>query len=145
MFKSTWRWLMIALGGLALALGVIGIFLPLLPTTPFVLLAAFFFARGSTRMHRWLADNPRFGRYLRDWEAEQVIPMVGKVASTVTMVPSVSWVILTRDIPWPLELLMAVTVAAVLWYIWTRPSRASAGVFPKGLPAAADDAATPGS
>lgn len=127
MFKTTWRWLMIALGVLALGLGFIGVFLPLLPTTPFVLLAAFFFARGSARMHRWLADSPRFGHYLRDWEAEQVIPPVGKLASTVTMVPSVGWVIWSRPIHWPLELLMALTVAAVLWYIWSRPSCRSEG------------------
>lgn len=129
MLQQTWRWLLIACGFLALALGIVGIFLPLLPTTPFVLLAAFFFSRGSERLHGWLIDHPRFGRYVRDWEAEQVIPPVGKYASSLMMVPSVSWVIVTREIPWVLELSMALTVAAVLWFIWTRPShrRASFG------------------
>ena len=84
---------MIACGSLALGLGTLGIFLPLLPTTPFVLLAAFFFSRGSERLHGWLVDHPKFGRYVRNWETEQVIPPAGKYASTLMMVPSVSWVI----------------------------------------------------
>jgi uncharacterized membrane protein YbaN (DUF454 family) len=122
MLKQTWRWLMIVLGWLALVLGLIGIFVPLLPTTPFVLLAAFFFSKGSERLHHWLRDHPRFGGYVRDWEAEQVIPRVGKYASTLLMVPSVGWVLLTRDLHLALSGGMAATVLAVLWFIWSRPS-----------------------
>jgi uncharacterized membrane protein YbaN (DUF454 family) len=125
MLKKTWCGVMIALGWLALALGFVGVFLPLLPTTPFVLLAAFFFSRGSERLHRWLRDHPRFGSYVRDWEAEQVIPPVGKYAGTLMMLPSVGYALATRDIPAALEVLMVVTLAAVLWFIWSRPSRRS--------------------
>ena len=114
---------MFALGALSLGLGIIGIFLPLLPTTPFVLLAAYFFSRSSKRLHRWLVEHPRFGHYIRDWEAEQVIPPVGKYASSLMMVPSVGYVIAVRELPLMLEAIMAATVAAVLWYIWSRPSR----------------------
>lgn len=116
---------MIAFGLLALALGFVGIFLPLLPTTPFVLVAAFFFARGSDRLHRWLVEHPRFGHYIKDWEAEQVVPTIGKYASTVTMVPLVGWALLTRDIPLIFALMMVATVAGTLWFVWTRPSRRS--------------------
>ena len=125
MLKKTWCGLMIALGWLALALGFVGVFLPLLPTTPFVLLAAFFFSRGSKRLHRWLRDHHRFGSYVRDWEAEQVIPPFGKYAGTLMMLPSVGYALVTRDIPAALEVLMVVTLAAVLWFIWSRPSRRS--------------------
>ena len=121
------RWLFVVLGWLALAFGVVGIFVPLL-TTPFVLLAAFCFSRGSKRLHQWLVTHPNIGSYVRDWEAEQVIPPIGKWASTLTMVPMVSWVIAVREIPLPLEVMMAATSAAVLWFIWTRPSRRSTGV-----------------
>lgn len=141
MLKTTWRWLMVSLGGLSLAVGMVGVFLPLLPTTPFVLLAAFFFARGSTRMHRWLAEHPRFGRYLVDWQREQVIPPFGKYASTLTMVPSVAWVTLTREIPWPLEVMMAATAATVLWFIWSRPSHPSVDRTLAPAPAADDGTA----
>lgn len=123
MLKESWRWLMIALGWIALAVGVIGIFVPLLPTTPFVLLAAFLFSKGSERLHLWLRDHPRLGRYVRDWETEQVIPPIGKYASTLMMVPSVGWVLVTRDLPLGLSGGMAATVIAVLWFIWSRPSR----------------------
>ncbi|MGE5153139.1 MAG: YbaN family protein [Bdellovibrio bacteriovorus] len=122
---------MIVLGWLALALGLIGIFVPLLPTTPFVLLAAFLFSKGSERLHRWLLEHKRFGRYVRDWEREQVIPPVGKYASTLFMVPSVGFVVLTRDLPIALSLGMVATVVAVLGFIWSRPSR-PAGDGPGG-------------
>lgn len=127
MLGHTWRWLMIALGWLALALGLIGIFVPLLPTTPFVLLAAFFFSKGSERLHRWLLQHRRFGRYVRDWESEQVIPPVGKYASTLFMVPSVGFVVLTRDLPAALSFGMLAAVVAVLGFIWSRPSRPTQG------------------
>lgn len=126
MLRLATNWLFILLGWLALGCGTIGIFVPLLPTTPFVLLAAFFFSKGSKRLHLWLVNHPKVGSYVRDWEAEQVIPPVGKWASTLTMGPMVSWVIAVRDIPLPLEIMMAATSAAVLWFIWTRPSRRSA-------------------
>ncbi len=113
---------MIALGWLALVVGLVGIFVPLLPTTPFVLLAAFFFSKGSERLHHWLLLHPRFGRYVRDWEREQVIPPVGKYASSLLMVPSVGFVVLTRDLPIVLSAGMVATVIAVLWFIWSRPS-----------------------
>jgi uncharacterized membrane protein YbaN (DUF454 family) len=127
MLKRTWQGFMIVLGWLSISLGVLGIFLPLLPTTPFVLLAAFFFSRGSKRLHLWLVAHPRFGHYVRDWEAEQVIPPVGKYAATLMMVPSVGYAVATRDIPLALDLLMVFTVVLVLWFIWTRPARRSEG------------------
>ena len=122
MLQRSWRLLLIGCGMLALALGIVGIFLPLLPTTPFLLVAAFFFSKGSERLHRWLVQHPRFGRFLRDWEAEQVVPLAGKYAATLTMVPLVGW---TRELSWILALTMAMTVLGTLWFIWTRPPRRS--------------------
>ena len=122
MLRKTWRWLMIGAGAVAMGIGAVGIFLPLLPTAPFVLLAAFFFSRGSERLHGWLAGHQRFGGIVRDWEAEQVIPPIGKHAATFTMVPSVTWTIATREIPLALDVAMVAAVAWVLWFIWSRPS-----------------------
>ena len=122
MIRHSAKWLLVAFGWLSLGIGMLGVFLPLLPTTPFILLAAFFFSKGSERLHHWLVQHPKVGRYIRDWEAEQVVPPVGKYAATVTMIPLVSWAILTRDIPLVLELIMGVVMVGTLWFIWTRPS-----------------------
>ena len=62
------------LGWSSIALGVIGIFLPLLPTTPFILLAAWCFARSSDRFHHWLITHPRLGPIISTWQREQSIP-----------------------------------------------------------------------
>lgn len=73
--RPLWQRLLWVLAGvLALATGIVGIFLPLLPTTPLVLLAAFCFARGSTRCERWLLTHPRFGPMIRDWRIRRAIP-----------------------------------------------------------------------
>lgn len=79
------------IGCLAVVLGVLGIFLPLLPTTPFLLLASACFARGSTRMHNWLQTNRVFGKYLRDYENGKGIPLRGKIWILIFMWTSMSY------------------------------------------------------
>ncbi|VXC57300.1 YbaN family protein [Massilia sp. 9I] len=72
-------------GVLALLLGILGIFLPLLPTTPFLLLASWCFARGSDRLHRWLLGHRVFGEYLRNFEAGRGIPLKAKIVATAML------------------------------------------------------------
>lgn len=81
----------LAAGGLALVTGVVGIFLPLLPTTPFVLLAAFCFARGSPRWEAWLLGHPRFGPMVRDWRARRAIPLRAKQLAWTMMAVGSTW------------------------------------------------------
>lgn len=72
---SPWmRHLFIGLGLAALVLAVLGVFLPVLPTTPFVLLAAAFFARGSARLHHYLLHHKIFGPIIQDWEEHRSMP-----------------------------------------------------------------------
>ena len=79
------RLLFILLGGLFLGLGVIGILLPILPTTPFVLVAALCFAKGSKRCHQWLLKHRVFGKILRDWQHNRAVPLAGKILSLSMM------------------------------------------------------------
>jgi uncharacterized membrane protein YbaN (DUF454 family) len=72
------RYLLIAAGTLCVALGVLGAVLPLLPTTPFLLLAAACFARSSAPLHRWLHTNRFFGDYLRRYRAGEGLPLRAK-------------------------------------------------------------------
>lgn len=67
-----------SLGGLSVGLGAVGVVLPLLPTTPFMLLAAYCFARSSPRAERWLLEHPRFGPAIADWRTHGAISVRAK-------------------------------------------------------------------
>jgi uncharacterized protein len=79
------RLIFIALGLLSVFLGVLGIILPLLPTTPFLLLAAFFFARSSDRFLHWLLTNRWFGKYIRNYREGRGIPAREKAISLILL------------------------------------------------------------
>lgn len=82
------RILLVTLGVLCLGLGFIGLFLPLLPTTPFVLAAAFCFARSSQRLHDQLINNKRFGPLLRQWQQQRTIPKRAKHRAMALIIAS---------------------------------------------------------
>jgi len=115
------RALWLGAGALALATGVIGIFLPLLPTTPLVLLAAFCFSRGCARCERWLLAHPRLGPMVRDWRATRAIPLRAKQTAWVMMAIGSVWaaVVLPLAIAW----LPAVCCTAVGVWMARLPTR----------------------
>ena len=82
------RYLYLGLGWLSLALGFIGIFLPLLPTTVFLLIAAWAFSRSSERLHRWLREHVRFGTIVRDWEEHHAMPRRAKRIALLALAAS---------------------------------------------------------
>lgn len=84
------RYALLVVGWLSVALGVIGIFLPVLPTTPFLLLAAACFVRSSQRFYDWLVMHPRLGPWFRDYLEGNGVPLKGKVYAIVTMWLSIS-------------------------------------------------------
>lgn len=107
-------------GVIALVVGVIGIFLPLLPTTPFVLLAAACFARGSRRVEAWLLAHPRFGPMIADWRRSRAIPMRAKKLAIAMMAVSsaISAVLLSGVLAW----VPALVCAAVAAWMWSLPT-----------------------
>lgn len=84
------RCLLLSLGTAALALGVVGIFLPILPTTPFLLLTSFCYLRSSQRMHNWLLGHPILGRYLQDYIRHRAVPRRAKILALGTLWPSLT-------------------------------------------------------
>jgi len=115
------RPLLLTAGLLCLALGALGVFLPLLPTTPFLLLAAACFSRSSRRMHAWLLSNRLFGPILRDWEERRAIQRRIKVVATVLMLALISYPLGFLAIPMLGKALALTSVLGVLCFIWTRP------------------------
>ncbi len=75
------RWALIATGTFFVGLGIFGIFLPLLPTTPFLLLAAACYARSSKRFYNWLLNNKWFGNYIKNYRERKGIPLKIKILS----------------------------------------------------------------
>lgn len=107
-------------GALALVLGILGLFLPLLPTTPFLLLASWCFARGSERLHRWLLSHRVFGEYLRNFEAGRGIPLKAKIVATLMLWTSllVAMLRLYQTRGPALPVLLALVGAGVSLYLW---------------------------
>ncbi len=78
-------------GTVFLVLGAIGIILPILPTTPFLLLSAACYLRGSERMHRWLLNNRWFGSYIRNFKEGKGIPIKGKISALIMVWLTISF------------------------------------------------------
>ncbi len=79
------RVLLLVAGSFSLFLGIIGIFLPLLPTTPFLLLTAACYLRSSERMYNWLLNNKRFGEYIKNYQSGKGIPLKTKIFAISTL------------------------------------------------------------
>ena len=94
------RMVLLIVGWLSVALGVIGIFVPVLPTTPFLLLAAACFARSSRRFYLWLVEHPKLGPWIRDYLEGQGIPLKGKVYTLLLMWASITLSCFIVPLPW---------------------------------------------
>jgi uncharacterized protein len=116
------RGIYLALALLFLALGILGAFLPVLPTTPFILLSAWAAARGSPRLLDWLENHSAFGPMLRDWRCGGVVGRKAKWTATVFMSVSGAYLLLAGAPRWVAWLAIACMGAVALW-LWRRPER----------------------
>ena len=78
-------------GTISLGLGAVGVFLPILPTTPFLLLSAACYYKGSERMHRWLLSNKLFGSYIRNYKEGKGISQMGKILTLFLLWITISY------------------------------------------------------
>ena len=130
------RHLYLAGGFIALALGSIGVLLPLLPTVPFVILAAFCFARSSPRLEAWLLDHHVFGLHIRNWRDQRAITKRGKRAAIVAFAVSILIALIFLKMPWNLIPVAAALICGT--WIWTRNEP---GSVPDGAADVAPDSA----
>ena len=104
---------------MSLGLAVIGAILPVMPTTVFVILAAWCFARSSPRLERNLLEHPRSGPHILRWREKGAISRSGKIAASVAFALSIALALIFSPMPWPL-----VTIGAAVLiggWVWTRP------------------------
>ncbi len=112
------------MGGLAaLALGFWGLFVPIWPTAPFLLLAAWCFGRSSPRLHAWLRENRWFGAYLRDYQEGRGVPVWLKVGILLTLWASASVSLAVWVEPWWARVLVLLAVVGVSAHVLLLPVR----------------------
>lgn len=116
MIRAIW----VTVGVLALGLGIIGIFLPFLPTVPFLLAAGFAFGKSSARLHRWLLSHPRLGPPIHAWNEHGAISRKAKLLASLSILAafSLSWLM---GFGARVLIIQALTLACVSLFIWTRP------------------------
>jgi hypothetical protein len=111
------KWLLITIGMVAVGLGIIGIFLPLLPTTPFLLLAAACFIRSSDRLYQWLIRNRWFGSYIRNYQEHRAIPLRAKVIALILLWTTMTYSAFGLINHWALQVLLLLIAAVVTAYL----------------------------
>lgn len=114
--------LYIALGWVFVGTGVIGAFLPVLPTTPFMILALWMFSKSSERFHYWLYHHPVFGPPLQRWHRHRVVPPLAKLASVSMMTISFTYLLFWSTVPLWLVGVTGLIMAYAAWFILSKPS-----------------------
>ena len=115
--------LWIGLGHLFIGLGIAGFILPLLPGTPFILLASACYMRGSPKLHKKLQEHPKYGQMLKDWEAGKGIPLKIKIFAITMMwlaLSSTAFLVLES---WPLRSILGITGLSVSLYLIKVPTK----------------------
>ena len=111
------KYLLIILGSICLALGVIGIFLPLLPTTPFLLLAATLYVRSSDKLYQWLINQKHLGTYIRNFREHRAIPLRAKIISVSMVWITLTYCAISISNHFGIKSLFILLAMAITWHI----------------------------
>ncbi len=111
------------MGWVFVGTGVVGAFLPVLPTTPFMILALWMFSKSSKRFHDWLYNHRIFGPSLHKWQQYRVIPPVAKLASVSMMLASFSYLVFVSSVPVWGVILTGLVMTSAAWFVLSKPSR----------------------
>ncbi len=125
------RWLLIGLALTSLVLGIVGLFLPVLPTVPFILLSAWAAARSSPKLLAWLEAHSAFGPMLSEWRRGGVVRRRAKWLATLTMSGSAVIMLLTFPKRWVALAAIAVMACVLVW-LWRRPEKLPGADVPPG-------------
>lgn len=120
--NSFYRQCVFAVGVISASLGIVGVFLPLLPTTPFMLLAAWCFVRSSDKAHQWLYRQPVIGDALRDWDSNKAISRKAKILAVSMMALSLVFIWLKVKIL-PLKIAVTILLLCVSVFLLSRPEK----------------------
>ena len=121
--STVFRVLLVCLGTIFVILGVVGVFLPILPTTPFMLLAAWCYARSSSRFYNWIMNNKVFGPIIREWRQYRSIPRRAKRTAMILM-PSTFAISIFFFVPiLAVQIMLAVFCIMMLVFLWHIPVR----------------------
>lgn len=110
--------LLIIIASISLGLGIVGIFVPLLPTTPFLLLSAGLYAKSSEKLYNWLLNHRIFGEYIRSYREDKAISLRIKIIAIATIWISLGYSMLfIVNHKWYLQLILGIIAIGVTWHL----------------------------
>jgi uncharacterized protein len=114
--------LLFTLGWISFVLGVIGAFLPILPTTPFLILSAYLFSKSSPKFHAWILKLPMAGEAIREWREERVIRPRAKVLCSIMLLLSIGIIWKFANVHLSIKVIASLIMVSVGMFVVTRPS-----------------------
>lgn len=111
-------------GHLTLVLGIVGAFLPVLPTTPFLLLAAYFYSKSNTKLHNWILNHKYFGESITQWHEHGVISKKAKALAAIMLILVMGLRIPSLDVHLIIKVVANSILLGVLLFVLSRPSKA---------------------